>query len=55
MSGNPAPAGHIGNGALIADKVSLGLGELGVHDAVETACLVLVAVHTVLDLLRGVA
>jgi hypothetical protein len=54
--GHPAPAGDVGNGALVADEEAGGLlGEVGVHCAVETAGLVEVAVDAVLDLFGGVA
>lgn len=53
---DPAPARDVGNGAAVADQVARRrLGQMGVHDAVQAARLVLVAVDAVLDLFRGVA
>lgn len=56
MRGNPSPARDIGDGKLVSGHEKLlGLGQLGVHHAVQTACFVLVPVDAVLDTLRGVA
>jgi hypothetical protein len=55
-SGHPAPARDVGNGAPVPDEVArCRLAELGVHDTVQAAGLVLVSVDAVLDLFRRVS
>lgn len=54
-SSHPAPVRDIGDGNMVADKIpGLGLSEMLVQDTVQTAGLVDVPVHTVLNALRGI-
>lgn len=53
---HPAPVRDVRDGNVVTDQIpGLGGGEVLVEHAVETACLVDVPVHTVLDVLGGVA
>ncbi len=51
---NPAPAGYVGNRALVADEIGRRL-QRAVHGAVQPARLALVAVDAVRDLLWRIA
>src|SRR4051812_20466541 len=55
-SSHPTPAGKVGNGALVTNKVArLGLAQVLIHDTVQAPRLVLVSVDAVLDLLRSIS
>ena len=47
---------NIGDGAPVPDKIAgCGFLKMGVEDTVQATCLVLIAIHTVLDVLWCVA
>lgn len=56
MRRNPSPGSNVGNGEAVADEEARrGLCELRLHDGVEAASLVDVAVDAVLDLFRRIS